>query len=172
MTIGAFRCGLGSQVLVIKLVPHACGVFDESRIDEGIVGDDEVVIRACDAMEEEGVVEFEVTGFGLGEWPVDVGYDLATVVTDLSVAYAHVSAGGGVGEAFDIDFCGQGVERLIRGVVMEDEVLLTLEDRLEPSRNQSMRVPREELADMLGWLLCDFSVHAARLLGNAGGRTP
>ena len=97
MTIGAFRCGLGSQVLVIKLVPHACGVFDESRIDEGIVGDDEVVIRACDAMEEEGVVEFEVTGFGLGEWPVDVGYDLATVVTDLSVAYAHVSAGGGVG---------------------------------------------------------------------------
>lgn len=65
-----------------------------------------LVIEACSLLGETDC-RFLVSGFGDSSWPVDVCYDLATVLEQLPDLLATLR----VGEGGVLDFFGQGVER-------------------------------------------------------------
>lgn len=65
-----------------------------------------LVMHAC-ALLSKTDCQFHVGGFGQDDWPVDVGYDLPTVIEQLPDLIADIRARA---EA-ELDFYGQGVER-------------------------------------------------------------
>jgi hypothetical protein len=65
-----------------------------------------LIIEACSLLEETDC-RFLVSGFGDDAWPVDVGYDLSTVVEQLPDLLASLRGGGGG----TLDFYEQGIER-------------------------------------------------------------
>ncbi|MEO3756081.1 hypothetical protein [Streptomyces sp. B6B3] len=69
---------------------------------------DALVMDACGLLATTDC-RFRVSGFGQDEWPVDVAYDLSTVIEQVPQALDDFR------EGFDaeIDFYGQGVERLV-----------------------------------------------------------
>jgi hypothetical protein len=67
-----------------------------------------LVMDGCSLLEEAGC-RFLVSGFGQNPWPVDVRYDLSTVVEQL----ADVLEGLRAGEETELDFFGQGIERTL-----------------------------------------------------------
>lgn len=79
---------------------HRTPEFDLSVDYESLVMD------ACELLSEAGC-RFHVGGFGQSPWPVDVSYDLSTVIEQLPAAIAALRNG----DSAVIDLYGQGVER-------------------------------------------------------------
>lgn len=67
-----------------------------------------LVMDLCDILGDTDCV-FRISGFGQAEWPVDVWYDLSTLVEQLPDALAALRSG----EPAEIDLYGQGVERAL-----------------------------------------------------------
>lgn len=67
-----------------------------------------VIIDLCDILEETGIVRFRVGGFGQDTWPVDVAFDLASILEQLpevidSIYKKHYP--------FYLHFYEQGIQR-------------------------------------------------------------
>jgi hypothetical protein len=67
-----------------------------------------LIIDGCSLLEEAGC-RFLVSGFGQGSWPVDVRYDLSTVMEQLVDVLADLRAE----KESELDFYGQGIERVL-----------------------------------------------------------
>lgn len=68
--------------------------------------DESLVMNACQSLAETDC-QFHVDGFGQDGWPVDVAYDLSSVIEQLPEAVRALQCG----EQAVIDFYGQGIER-------------------------------------------------------------
>lgn len=71
--------------------------------------DYESLVMDCCAVLADTDAEFKAAGFGQERWPVDIAYDLSTVVEQLPSAIGALRNG----QAAEIDMYGQGVERLV-----------------------------------------------------------
>jgi hypothetical protein len=69
---------------------------------------DLVALHTCEALEEAGAV-FVVSGFGDPQWPVDVQFDLASVVPQLPQVMSDLAAQ----RRTEINFYEQGVQRTV-----------------------------------------------------------
>jgi len=70
-----------------------------------------MLLHACDVLEELGCLHFQVSGFGQDSWPVDISYDLATVLEQLPLAREQLLQKSG---NFSINFFEQGIERELK----------------------------------------------------------
>ncbi|MFE3186610.1 hypothetical protein ACFXKR_38000 [Streptomyces violascens] len=81
---------------------------------------DSLVMDTCGLLAQTDCV-FRVAGFGQDPWPVDVSYDLSTVIEQLPEALSALRHK----EPAQIDFYGQGVERLVRIVPRGESAIVT-----------------------------------------------
>jgi hypothetical protein len=70
---------------------------------------DSIVMDLC-AVLAESDCSFEISGFGQYEWPVDVRYDLSTLMEQFPETLSQIRSGGSA----EIDLYGQGVQRSLR----------------------------------------------------------
>lgn len=130
-------------------------------------GYEEMIMEACEYLEDTNC-EFHVHGFG-EEWPVDVGYDLSTVMEELPGVIGSIrSTGSG-----EIDFYAQGVERTLNFSTHGEEVEITCDSGTswnpEP-RTEKMRV--SELDRMLASLATNFGKSLEFMSPNLSKREP
>ncbi len=81
-------------------------------------------MEVCEFLGDTGYA-FRISGFGQAEWPVDVWYDLSTLVEQLPDALAALRRG----EPAEIDLYGQGVERTLIFEPAGDVVSITCSSR-------------------------------------------
>lgn len=86
----------------------------------------ELAIAGAKALDGAGCI-FTVSGFGQEQWPVNMAYDGSSVVEQLP----QVINGLKMGQAVEIDFYGQGVERCITFSPREDLVSVGCSSRLD-----------------------------------------
>ncbi|WP_043680804.1 hypothetical protein [Streptomyces xylophagus] len=79
-----------------------------------------LVMDTCQLLAETDC-RFHVAGFGQDPWPVDISYDLSSVMEQLPEAIASL----GDGKPAQIDFYGQGVERLVTFAPHDGQVVIT-----------------------------------------------
>ncbi|MFD8871116.1 hypothetical protein ACFV1F_43435 [Streptomyces sp. NPDC059590] len=77
----------------------------EFELDEDF---ESLVMDACQILSRTDC-QFHVSGFGQDPWPVDVSYDLSSAIENLPEAIEALK----LGESAQIDFYGQGIERLV-----------------------------------------------------------
>jgi len=76
-----------------------------------------LAMRACQELADAGY-RFRMSGFGLDDWPVDVSYDMSTVVEELPDLLDALRRR----EDFDLDMYSQGIERTLTVRVDADRV--------------------------------------------------
>ncbi|MEV6055815.1 hypothetical protein [Streptomyces sp. NPDC052107] len=79
-----------------------------------------LVMDACELLAETDC-RFRVAGFGQGPWPVDISYDLSSVIEQLPQALTALRRKNRA----QIDFCGQGFERVVVFVPLGDQITMT-----------------------------------------------
>jgi hypothetical protein len=87
---------------------HPPGLRQLEETDEQAEGFISLIIDAC-ALLAETDCRFVVSGFGDDAWPVDVDYDLSTVIQQLPDLLASLRAG----EDANLDLFEQGIQRLL-----------------------------------------------------------
>ncbi|MGW0005186.1 hypothetical protein [Nocardia grenadensis] len=112
-----------------------------------------LVMEACQVLAETDCV-FTLRGFGADDWPMDIAYDLSTLVEQLpdllDDLYAHR-----VGE---IDLYGQGVERTLSFHPSGSEVKITCTSRTTWAPDPAVEsIDRDRLQAMIARLLFAFS---------------
>jgi hypothetical protein len=131
---------------------HRTPEFDLSVDYESLIMD------ACELLSEAGC-EFHVEGFGQRAWPVDVSYDLSTVMEQLPIAMAALQHGGSA----VIDFYGQGVERGLTFETVGDLVTVHCASRTDwTPEPETEQVSQREAAALLEGLAGDFKVALER----------
>lgn len=68
------------------------------------------IMDLCDILEETGIFQFQVSGFGQERWPVDIRTDLSTILEQIPETMYSISTGN---YPFELDFYEQGIERLL-----------------------------------------------------------
>jgi hypothetical protein len=112
-------------MLRLSIIPpagqlHLVPEFDLSADYESLV------MNSCELLSESGC-RFHAEGFGQSHWPVDVSYDLSSVMEQLPSAIAALKCG----ERTTIDFYGQGVERSLTFVPAGDGVAIHCSSRTD-----------------------------------------
>lgn len=69
-----------------------------------------ILMDLCDVLEETGIFQFHVSGFGQERWPVDVRTDLSTILEQLPPILHSIACAN---YPFELDFYEQGIERLL-----------------------------------------------------------
>jgi hypothetical protein len=83
-----------------------------------------VVMELCSRLAETDCV-FRMSGFGQARWPVDIRYDLSTLVEQLPDLLGGLRANASA----EVDLYGQGIERTLSFVVTGDRVTITCASR-------------------------------------------
>ncbi|WP_159046224.1 hypothetical protein [Streptomyces sp. MMG1121] len=111
-----------------------------------------LVMDACDLLGETDC-RFHVAGFGQDPWPVNVSYDLSSVIEQLPRARASLRRR----DRAQIDFYGQGIERVITFAPAGDRITLTCTSRTgwipDPATETARR---SDIEHMLATLARDF----------------
>ncbi|MFG2112297.1 hypothetical protein ACGFRB_06615 [Streptomyces sp. NPDC048718] len=119
-------------------------------------GDDDetLVMEACGALSDAGGSTFHMGGFGSGEWPVDVAYDLSVFMEQLPTLLAGMRNRREV----EVDLYSQGIERTLTFRPSGDLVVIHCESRTNwvPSPEREI-IARSELVAMLTKLAVDFA---------------
>lgn len=114
---------------------------------------DSLVMEACQVLAETDCV-FALRGFGADDWPVDIAYDLSTLVEQLPDLLDDLHAYR-VGE---IDLYGQGVERTLSFHSSGSEVKITCTSRTTWAPDPAVEsIDRDQLQAMIARLLFAFS---------------
>ena len=72
----------------------------------------------CDKLSDPHNLVFRISGFGDHSWPVDSRYDLPIFLEQLPTAIQALRSDSN----FEIDFCGQGIERKVAFSIESDAV--------------------------------------------------
>ena len=110
---------------LIQLEPGPNEIDDEAGSEFDLESEgslQELAIGGCSELERAGYI-FRVEGFGRGVWPVDVRYDMATVIEQLPDLIKALELGQSTG----LDFYAQGIARVFVAEV----------SRSQPSLGQS-----------------------------------
>lgn len=112
---------------------------------------------------------FAVAGFGQEEWPVNVSYDLSSVVEQLPEAINSLKSG----RCAEIDFYGQGIERRLTFVPMGDvtEIRCTSGTSWRPDPDVEV-LSRTAALELLTRLASDFGAALRRAAPELAMRTP
>ncbi|MFJ4583274.1 hypothetical protein [Streptomyces echinatus] len=127
-----------------------------------------LVMDACELLAETDC-RFDVAGFGQNPWPVDVSYDLSSVIEQLPRARTALRRG----ERARIDFYGQGVERVVTFDPVGERVTMTC-----TTRTDRIPAPATETASlttvegMLAALAHDFRQALDRACPDIATREP
>lgn len=128
------------------------GEVDIQTIEDS--GDYDCLIMETCTVLSETECRFHVEGFGDEEWPVDVAYDFSSVMEQLPEALAAIRSG----TSTEIDFYGQGVERLLEFTPRQGIVEIRCISRTAWSPDPDVQqVSGEYLEGMLTKLASDFS---------------
>jgi hypothetical protein len=122
--------------------------------------DFESLIMIGSALLADSGYEFLVSGFGQQRWPVDVGYDLSTVVEQLPDVLTSILAS----EIAELDFYGQGIERVVEFSRTGDVMELRCQSRTGWTPDPEVEtLDVTQLEEMMVGLAHDFSNAIARL---------
>jgi len=126
---------------------------EQPDYDETLDNIESLIMDICEVLSDTQRVEFRVSGFGEPAWPVDVGTDLATIITQIPdvLGALHQS------ENTSIQFYEQGIERELFFSCNNSRVEVIckhlVEDKLMPIKEIA---GLSELRNMLGGLLVSF----------------
>lgn len=113
---------------------------------------DSVVMDLCQVLAETDCT-FRIAGFGQSQWPVDVRYDLSTLVEQLPDVLTQIRAH----ESAEIDLYGQGIERTLRFGIHEDGVIVSCVSRTRWAPNPvKEELSYSELVSMLESVAAEF----------------
>lgn len=112
-----------------------------------------LIIEACGALAEVDGSRFHVSGFGSGEWSLDVAYDLSAFMEQLPSLLAGVRGRREV----EVDLYSQGVERSLTFSPKADSIFIRCESRTDWVPNPKFEtIGRDDLLAMLSALASDF----------------
>jgi len=112
-----------------------------------------IVMELCSRLAETDCV-FRMAGFGQEEWPVDIRYDLSTLIEQLPELLSGLRSNGSV----EVDLYGQGVERTLRFVVAGDRVTAVCASRTGWIPNPDVEeIDRSELLAMIESVAFEFA---------------
>ncbi|TGB00992.1 hypothetical protein [Streptomyces sp. MZ04] len=115
---------------------------------------DSLVMDCCGLLSQTDS-RFHVNGFGQSDWPVDVAYDLSAVMEQLPEAVAALRKG----ENTEIDFYGQGIERLIEFSPQGTQVAVRCTSRLDWTPRPDVEFAlRDDVERLLSGLAHSFKV--------------
>jgi hypothetical protein len=129
------------------------GPYDEDQDDvHSIIAD------ICDKLEDLGVANFSVGGFGQAEWPVDVRYDLLTFVEQIGNVLTSIRRGSST----DLVFPEQGIQRSIniKPLNGSSQLLCTSFGNWKPNE-EACRVDTIQLEESLRGVVMAFFALAA-----------
>ncbi len=114
-----------------------------------------LVADVCEYADDNRIAVFTVSGFGEKHWPVDVWYDLSTIMEDMIKAASCIRNDS---YDFSIYFLGQGIQR--RLVFSENEgesvdVTCLSETSWEPNPNK-ISMEKEAVRQMVNNFLSNF----------------
>jgi hypothetical protein len=106
---------------------------------------DSIVMDLCQVLAGSDCF-FRIGGFGQSDWPVDVRYDLSTLIEQLPDTLDKVRSR----LTAEIDLCAQGVERTLRFEINGDLVVVSCESRT--SWTPEFNVENIDYSDLLSML--------------------
>jgi hypothetical protein len=122
-------------------------------VPDGDLDYDSLVMEACEVLAETDCA-FTIRGFGTYDWPVDLAYDLSTLVEQLPDLLDDLRAHR-VGK---VDLYGQGVERTLYFHPSSGEVKITCTSRTTWAPKPAVEsIDRDELQAMIARFLSMFS---------------
>ncbi|MEN8650054.1 hypothetical protein ABCR94_05265 [Streptomyces sp. 21So2-11] len=129
---------------------------------------DSLVMDLCELLSTSDC-QFAVGGFGQDCWPVDVSYDLSTVIEQLPDVIDSLRGGGDA----EIDFYGQGVERRVSFLPLGDLIAIHCSSGTAWTPTpDSETATMEEVTLLLSGLAHDFKVALELAHPNLSGITP
>lgn len=112
---------------------------------------------------------FRISGFGQERWPVDVPYDLSTVVEQLPDALTQLAKG----RPADIDLYGQGIERTLHLRPDGDLIRIRCTSRTGWVPDPAAEVrSAEEVTSMLTTVAREFAECVRMIWPRHAGRSP
>ncbi|BCB78383.1 hypothetical protein GCM10022251_30330 [Phytohabitans flavus] len=127
---------------VVLVVPLTAELAAEGPSDPDY---ESVVMELCSRLAETDCV-FRMAGFGQEQWPVDIRYDLSTLIEQLPDLLNGLRSNGSV----EVDLYGQGVERTLSFVVNGDRVTAACASRTGWMPNPD--VEEIDLAELLAMI--------------------
>jgi hypothetical protein len=127
-----------------------------------------LVMDFCQLLSETDC-RFVVSGFGQEEWPVNVSYDLSSVIEQLPAAITNVQRGLDA----EIDLYGQGIERRLDFTVSGNRVEIRCTSGTQWSPDPDVHVlSDEEAMTLLTGLAHEFGVAVQRAVPDLAAKTP
>ncbi|MFF4230986.1 hypothetical protein [Streptomyces sp. NPDC001820] len=127
-----------------------------------------LVMDVCQLLSETDC-HFTVSGFGQEGWPVNVSYDLSSVIEQLPTAIANLQRGLDA----EIDLYGQGIERRLDFTLSGNLVEIRCTSSTKWSADPSLEVlPHEEALSLLTGLAREFGIAVQRALPDLAAKTP
>lgn len=134
------------------------------------IGDDyeSVAMDFCSFLSQTDC-HFKISGFGQDDWPVNISYDLSSVIEQLPEAITHLQQKS----CAEIDLYGQGVERRISFIPSYDlvEVRCTSGTKWTPAPEMET-APHGEVLGLLTGLSQEFKIAVQRGLPDLVARSP
>jgi hypothetical protein len=111
-------------------------------------------MEACELLTELNC-QFEVAGFGSSPWPVDITYDLSTLLEQIPLLAQSL----GEDQNAEVDFYGQGLERTLSFSRIDSYVEIRCISRTEWLPTPEVeRIDFDDLMRMLGHLVFNFTM--------------
>ncbi|MGW9122030.1 hypothetical protein ACWGRV_36420 [Streptomyces sp. NPDC055663] len=127
-----------------------------------------LVMDVCKILSETNC-HFSMSGFGQDDWPVDISYDLSSVIEQLPAAIANLQRGFQA----EIDLYGQGVERRLSFIPSGDLVEIRCTSGTKWSPDPEMETAsRSEILELLTGLARDFKIAVQKALPDLVARSP
>ncbi|MEK9519539.1 hypothetical protein MIU24_09030 [Streptomyces venezuelae] len=151
----------------MSLTPPSMELSDslESELSDDY---ESLVMDACQLLSETDA-QFIMSGFGQDEWPVNVSYDLSSVIEQLPSAMESLRQG----RPAEIDLYGQGIERRLTFTTSNDitEIRCVSGTGWRPDPEVEC-VPHAEALALLAGLAGDFGAALRRAAPELARRTP
>ncbi|KOY50133.1 hypothetical protein [Streptomyces sp. XY332] len=127
-----------------------------------------LTMDACQLLAETDA-RFVVSGFGQEEWPVNISYDLSSVIEQLPEAIENLQSG----RSAEIDLYGQGIERRLTFVPAGDttEIRCVSGTAWRPEPDTEV-LSRTAALELLTGLAGDFGAALRRAAPELATRTP
>ncbi|MFF3774502.1 hypothetical protein [Streptomyces sp. NPDC002232] len=127
-----------------------------------------LAMDACQLLSETDA-QFIMSGFGQDEWPVDVSYDLSTVIEQLPSAMESLRQG----RSTEIDLYGQGIERRLIFTTSNNVTEIRCVSRTSWRPHPEVEtVPHDEALKLLAGLAGEFGAALRRAAPEFARRTP
>ncbi|MFF2330074.1 MULTISPECIES: hypothetical protein [unclassified Streptomyces] len=127
-----------------------------------------LVMEVCKILSETDC-HFLISGFGQDDWPVDISYDLSSVIEQLPAAIVDLQRGSQA----EIDLYGQGVERRLSFIPSGGLVEIRCVSGTKWSPDPEMETAsRSDVLELLTGLARDFRIAVQKALPDLVAQSP